>query len=74
MHTHLWEKHARQQDFTLHLNKDAPLTWHTLTFLFPGDDLGVGAREEEVELQWNVIDQVLQDGGLLATFYQKGGD
>lgn len=37
-----------------------------LTFLFPRDDLGVGAREQEVKLQGNVGDQVLQDGGLLA--------
>lgn len=42
-----------------------------LTFLFPGDDLGVGAREQEVELQGNVGDQVLQDGGLLAAISRE---
>lgn len=40
--------------------------WSRLTFLLPGDDLGVRAGKQEVELQGNVGDQVLQDGRLLA--------
>lgn len=42
-----------------------------LTFLLPRDDLCLGLREEEVELQWYVGDQVLQDGRLLAAGEQR---